>query len=270
MLFSKRITAIISGLLFLLTSSTALAFTPFSPGVVLSATALNAALNSATITSGTIAGVTGFGIRSSGGGALYDLQIQDTETLTANRAITLTVGDTARSIAVGGNLNFGSGVTTIGTLTTAGAFTTSGAFPLTLTTSASTNVTLPVTGTLSTLANVETLTNKTLTNPAFTVQSLADAGPVTWNMANGNYATLLLSSSSRTISNPTNIPTGGHASLRITQGGSGSYVPTFSSSYKWAGGTQPTFSTAVGKIDMVNCNIVDGANLICNALLDVR
>jgi len=42
------------------------------------------------------------------------------------------------------------------------AFTTSGAFPLTLTTSALTNVTLPTTGTLATLAGSEIFTNKTV------------------------------------------------------------------------------------------------------------
>lgn len=50
-------------------------------------------------------------------------------------------------------------------ITLANPFTTSGAFALTLTQTGATNVTLPVTGTLSTLAGTETLTNKTLTNP---------------------------------------------------------------------------------------------------------
>ncbi len=48
------------------------------------------------------------------------------------------------------------------TVTFADSFTTAGAFPLTLTTSASTNVTLPTTGTLATLAGAESLTNKTI------------------------------------------------------------------------------------------------------------
>lgn len=48
------------------------------------------------------------------------------------------------------------------TLTFANSFTTSGAYPLTLTATASTNVTLPTTGTLATLAGTETLTNKSI------------------------------------------------------------------------------------------------------------
>lgn len=48
------------------------------------------------------------------------------------------------------------------TISFADAFTTSGAFPLTLTTTASTNITLPTTGTLATLAGAEIFTNKTI------------------------------------------------------------------------------------------------------------
>lgn len=59
-----------------------------------------------------------------------------------------------------------------GDVTTDGAFTTSGAFPMTLIAAASTTVTLPIAGTLATLAGAETLTNKRV---AATVVALADA-----------------------------------------------------------------------------------------------
>jgi hypothetical protein len=51
------------------------------------------------------------------------------------------------------------------TLTLGGNFTTSGAFATTLTATATTAITLPITGTLATLDGSETLTNKTLTSP---------------------------------------------------------------------------------------------------------
>jgi hypothetical protein len=62
----------------------------------------------------------------------------------------------------------GTGVNNSGkTITLGGNLTTSGAFATTLTTTAATNVTLPITGTLATLAGAETFTNKTLTSPTF-------------------------------------------------------------------------------------------------------
>lgn len=57
------------------------------------------------------------------------------------------------------------------TITLGGNLVTSGAFNTTLTTTAATNVTLPTTGTLATLAGTETLLNKTLTNPRLNATS---------------------------------------------------------------------------------------------------
>ncbi len=63
-----------------------------------------------------------------------------TENLSADRNLTITVNDAARTIDLGGNL------------TLANAFVTSGNNSLTLTTTGATNVTLPTTGTLAVLA----------------------------------------------------------------------------------------------------------------------
>src|SRR5262245_10179311 len=109
-------------------------------------------VNTPTITGGTHTAITGLGVRSTGSGA-FDFQIVNTENLTANRALTFTLNDAARTVNLAGNL------------TLAAAFATSGANSLTFTTTGATNVTLPTAGTLSTLAGSETLTNKTLTSP---------------------------------------------------------------------------------------------------------
>jgi hypothetical protein len=88
--------------------------------------------------------------------ASHDLIITPGSDLTADRILTLTTGDAARTVTLAGNLNI------------AGDLITSGANSLTLTTTGSTNVTLPTTGTLATLAGSETFTNKTLTSPIVT------------------------------------------------------------------------------------------------------
>ncbi len=104
-------------------------------------------INTPTIAGGTATALTGLAVRSTG--SAFDLTIANTEVLTAGRTLTVKTNDVARTLDLGGNL------------TIAGALTTSGAFALTLTTTADSNVTLPTSGTLATLAGTESFSNKT-------------------------------------------------------------------------------------------------------------
>ena len=65
------------------------------------------------------------------------------------------------------------------TITLGGNLTTLGAYTTTLTATAATSVTLPVTGTLATLAETETFTNKSLTSPTITGTGSIAAGVIT-------------------------------------------------------------------------------------------
>ena len=69
------------------------------------------------------------------------------------------VANTGKTITLGGNIS------TAGTLTTEGALATLGNFSTSLVSTAPTNITLPVSGTLSTLFGTEILSNKTLVTP---------------------------------------------------------------------------------------------------------
>lgn len=69
----------------------------------------------------------------------------------------------------------GTGVSNTGTITLGGNLVTSGAFDLTLTQTGATNVTLPTTGTLATLAGIETLTNKTIDADLNTITNIENA-----------------------------------------------------------------------------------------------
>jgi len=76
------------------------------------------------------------------------------------------------------------------TITLGGNLTTSGAFNTTLTATANTNVTLPTTGTLATLAGTETFTNKTLTSPTITGGSINNTPIGATTRSTGAFTTL--------------------------------------------------------------------------------
>ena len=118
-------------------------------------------LTAPAITGGTAIELTGFSLRSTG--AANDLVIATTAAYNADRTLTV-------NIPTGAN----AALTLVGDLVTAG-----GAFALTLTMTGATDVTLPTTGTLATLAGVEALTGKTITlaaNANLTVAGSADLG----------------------------------------------------------------------------------------------
>jgi len=117
----------------------------------LAQTFTNKTLTTPTVNGGTLAAITGFGLRSTG--ASFDLRFATSEVLTADRILSWVLGDAARSITLAGNLSYG------------GAFTMSGAFGFTGTVTGTTAVTFPTAGTLATLGGTESLSNKTLVTP---------------------------------------------------------------------------------------------------------
>ena len=84
------------------------------------------------------------------------------------------------------------------TLTIAGNVSHAGAFTQTFTATANTSVTLPITGTLATLAETETFTNKSLTSPTITGTGSIAAGVITLDSE-----TVLIDSSTLTTATKT-------------------------------------------------------------------
>ena len=115
-------------------------------------TLTNKTLTAPTITGGTAIELTVLSVRDNS--AAYDLEFQSATTgINADRVVIFDVNNANRTVSLAGNV------------TTAHNFITAGAYALTLTAGATTNVTLPATGTLATVAGTETLSNKTLVTP---------------------------------------------------------------------------------------------------------
>lgn len=147
------------------------------------------------------------------------------------------------------------------TIADGASLVTSGAYSLTLTSTATTNVTLPTTGTLATLAGSETFTNKTLTNPTVTnyVESVVAIGnsgtSKTLDLTNGTVQTVTMTGNC-TFTMPT--ATAGKSFVLIVSTGAGSYTGTFTS-VKWPNNAAPTLTTTASRWDILTF-FADGTN----------
>lgn len=129
------------------------------------------ALNKAAVTS-----ITGFSLRDTS--AAFDVPIVATSSpaLNTNRTLTINVKDSDRAFNLGGDLTVSANFTT-------------GVHATTFVTSSATNITLPTSGTLATLDESETFTNKTMSGTSNTFSNIPLATAVTGTLAVGNGGT---------------------------------------------------------------------------------
>jgi hypothetical protein len=142
------------------------------------------------------------------------------------------------NIAVSGNVTFSApGYLTVPSLTLSSplAVAAGGSGAATLTgilvgqgTSAFTTVTAP-SGTVVGTSDTQTLTNKTITNPAYTHQTLTDGSTINWNTDSGSVATVTLGGN-RTMAAPTNLKRGTYI-LEVIQDGTGSLYSRLGEGY---------------------------------------
>ena len=155
--------------------------------------------------------------------------------------------------------NGGTGVNNSGkTITLGGDLTTSGAFATTLVATATTNINLPTSGTLATLAGSETLSNKTFTDiNGLTIRRVYSSG-------NGNIG---ISPNSNTISSSTtgdgNIIIGANAGMVNTTGSNNITLGTNGLRYNNVGGSNIAVgANAMEKNTSGNQNVAIGQSAL--------
>lgn len=93
----------------------------------------------------------------------------------------------------------------------------------------------------------------------FNATTLTDGTNISWDLSQNQVASVTLGGN-RTLSNPTNKVDGAVYILIVKQDGTGGRTLSFSSDYKFAGGTAPTLTTTANKADILTF-ISDGTNM---------
>ena len=103
------------------------------------------------------------------------------------------------------------------------------------------------------VSSTSTLTNKTLTTPAIasvkgTLTTDTDGATITFDKNVSDFHNVVMAGN-RTLA-LSNMAVGDRIVLRLTQDATGTRVPTFFTTIKWAGGTAPTLTTTANKADI--------------------
>lgn len=114
---------------------------------------------------------------------------------------------------------------------------------------------------LSTGVSLSTANTFTKSQQVATV-ALTDAANIVVDASLGNIFSVTLTAN-RVLNNPTNLVSGQTILFLIKQDGTGGRTLSYGNMYKWSGGTAPTLTTTLNKLDVISC-VFDGTNLYCN------
>lgn len=88
------------------------------------------------------------------------------------------------------------------------------------------------------------------TQQSIATETVAYAASLSWDMQASPVAEVTLTGSVTTLT-PSNFENGGWYTLRLVQGGSGSYTVSWPASFDWGTAGAPALSTAVGSMDII-------------------
>jgi len=209
------------------------------------------------------------------GTATGNSTVSTTATISTATISRLTAGTTASTAATITNGTITNGTITNGTITTAliptltagtttgtaGIFTSGTIATLNSTTGTIGNLTTTLTGDVTISTGSATVgTRVAVLNTAqqysrahnFAATALTiTSGTVPWNLAENQVATLTVTTNS-TMNTPTNPQAGCTYVMIVTQGTGGSNTLSFSTAYKFAGGSAPVLSTGSAQVDVLS------------------
>ena len=193
---------------------------------------------SATITTGTIPNLTA-GTTTSTAATITNGTITN-GTITTALIPTLTAGTTTGT----------AGIFTSGTITTLNSTTgTIGNFTTTLTGDVTISTGSATVGTR--VAVLNTAQQYTRAHNFAATALTITSGTIPWNLAENQVATLNVTTNS-TMNTPTNPQAGSTYVMLVTQGTGGSNTLSFSTAYKFVGGSAPVLSTGSAQVDVLS------------------
>ena len=203
-------------------------------------TATGSVLSTSTATIGTLAVTTGTISNITIPSATLGTTTSTAATITTGTIPTLTAGTTTGT----------AGIFTSGTVTTLNSTTgTIGNFTTTLTGDVTISTGSATVGTRVAVLNTAQQYSRAH-NFAATALTIT-SGTVPWNLAENQVATLTVTTNS-TMNTPTNPQAGSTYVMIVTQGTGGSNTLSFSTAYKFAGGSAPVLSTGSAQVDVLS------------------